>query len=690
MPASKSSAKTKRAEMKKIIAQLRAADEAYFIHDNPTISDGEYDRLRTRLETLNARHKDPQATELLSQVGSKPHDGFASVTHTAPMLSLPKAQTPEQAQAFIERVRRFLGLAQEPLALMAEAKIDGLSLSLTYQEGTLVHAATRGDGRTGEDVTANARTIKDIPARLPIKKGEVTIRGEIYLKIKDFEQINQQRQEAELSLYANPRNTAAGSLRQIDPTQTAARPLRFFVHDWLGPSLPPTVSAMRTRAQEWGLPVIEPARLCADLDQALAFFEQTLLIRADLPFDIDGIVYKLDDRTYHGRLGETAGRPRWAIAHKFPSDQAVTRLEDITIQVGRTGTLTPVAELAPINVGGVMVRRASLHNEDDIARKDIRIGDKVIITRAGDVIPQVLGPVDKNPKRKTRPFVPPERCPDCQGLTVRQADEAARRCTNGLNCPTQALERLVHFVSRDGADIEGLGRKQLQVFYLTGLIRRPSDIYLLKNKTSGDRSLPDPLEREGGWQSKSAQNLFAAIRQRTRLPLHRLIFALGIRHVGQTIARHLADSFGTIAALQATAVAAADNEDARQRLLAVTDLGDIVAEELTTFFTGADNQCALADLLAHVTAEYTVRKTLETPYRGKTLVFTGTLVHLSRAEAKERAQQAGARVASSISKATDVVVAGEKAGSKLKKAQDLGIEVTDEATFLKLSGTSLA
>ena len=618
-------------------------------------------------------------------MGALPARGFAQVTHTVPMLSLSNAFADDDVREFFARVRRFLGLDEaEAVAVVAEPKIDGLSATARYEDGRFVLGATRGDGRVGEDITRNLATIRDLPDRLVGKDipKTIEIRGEVYMKREDFLAMNEAREAEGQPPFANPRNAGAGSVRQLDPAITAARPLHFFAYAWGEISDPAGDSYWHflDRLKGWGFAVNPYARLCSGADEALELYREVQAARVDLPYDIDGVVYKINRLDWQDRLGFVSRAPRWAVAHKFPAERAQTVLEKITIQVGRTGTLTPVANLKPVTVGGVVVSRATLHNEDEITRKDVREGDTVIIQRAGDVIPQVVEAVaDKRPKG-TKPFVFPDRCPVCDSLAVREEGEVARRCTGGLICAAQRLERLKHFVSRNAFDIEGLGARHIEAFLDEGLIATPADIFRLHDHEEAI------AEREG-WGEQSAGNLVAAIEERRRIPLERFVYALGIRQVGQANARLLAGQYGTLAGLRAAMDAAQDRDgDAYADLLNIDGIGPSVGDDLLGFFAEPHNRAVLDDLADQLEIQEFEAPESTSPISGKTVVFTGGLDSMTRSEAKARAEALGAKVAGSVSKKTDLVVAGADAGSKAKKARELGIETLTEDEWLDLIG----
>jgi DNA ligase (NAD+) len=676
--------------------EIAEHDRRYYEEDAPSVSDAEYDALRQRYEALEAQFPELAGDESLTRkVGARASEKFAKVRHRVPMLSLANAFKDEDVGAFVERIRRFLNVKQDvPLAFTAEPKIDGLSLSLRYEGGRLVTAATRGDGIEGEDVTPNARTVRDIPERL--RGSDVPkvceVRGEIYLLHSDFAAINERQAAAGKPLFANPRNSAAGSLRQLDPSITASRPLRFFAYAWGEMSDMPakTQMGMVEAFARFGFKTNPLMRRFQSIDDLLAHYRLIETERVNLGYDIDGVVYKLDDIDLQNRLGFVSRSPRWALAHKFPAQKAVTVIDGIGIYVGRTGSLTPVANLKPVTVGGVVVTSATLHNEDEIVRKDVRVGDTVSIQRAGDVIPQVLGVLLEKRPPDSEPYAFPTTCPACGSHAVREInprtgkEDAVRRCTGGLICPAQAVERLKHFVSRNAFDIEGLGAQRIEEFYNEGLITRPQDIFTLEERNR--RSLTK-LENREGWGATSARNLFAAIEARRRISLDRFIFALGIRHVGETNARLLARHFGAFEQLRATAIAAADREsEAYAELTAIGGIGEVVAEAIVEFFKERHNEEMLDALLAQVTPEPLEEVANESPVAGKTVVFTGALEQMTRDEAKAMAERLGAKVAGSVSKKTDIVVAGPGAGSKLDKARGFGVQVMDEDGWFALVG----
>jgi DNA ligase (NAD+) len=683
-----------RREHARLGEEIAEHDRRYYAEDAPTISDADYDALRQHYEALEAQFPELASPESLTQrVGVAPSEKFAKVRHKVPMLSLGNIFEDEEVGEFVARVRRFLGLsADAPLAITAEPKIDGLSCSLRYENGIFVQAATRGDGFEGEDVTNNVRTIGEVPHRLAGDAPNVLeIRGEIYMTRADFMALNARQTEAGKPPFANPRNSAAGSLRQLDPTITAGRPLHFFAYAWGEASTLPaeTQLGMVRVFESFGLPVNPLMVLCHSTDELIAHYRLIEGMRATLGYDIDGVVYKVDSLTLQNRLGFVSRSPRWATAHKFPAEKAMTLVRGIEINVGRTGALTPIARLEPVTVGGVVVSNATLHNEDEIARKDVRVGDTVIVQRAGDVIPQILGIVAEKRPPNAVPYVFPTTCPVCGSAAIREIDEktgtadVVRRCTGALVCPAQAVERLKHFASRNALDIEGLGDKQIELFYHEGLIKTAADIFTLAERDAA--SLTKLKDREG-YGATSVRNLFAAIEARREVPLNRFIYALGIRHVGETNARRLARHFGTFEALRTTARAASVGSEARAEINNIEGFGDVVAEAIADFFAEPHNETVLDALLTHVTPVPMEAVASASPVAGKTVVFTGALERMTRDEAKAQAERLGAKVAGSVSKKTDLVVAGPGAGSKLAKATDLGIETISEEDWLTLIG----
>lgn len=674
-----------RAELTGLAMKIAAADIAYHQKDAPEVTDAEYDGWRRRYNEILTEHPDlAEAGSPAEQVGATPAAGFRKHRHGIPMLSLDNAFGVEDFTEFEARIRRFLGLKDEgALRFVAEPKLDGLSLSITYENGVLVAAATRGDGFEGEVVTENVRTLKSVPERLHgAAPARMEIRGEVLMTKADFLALNAAQEAAGERLFANPRNAAAGSLRQLDAKITASRPLSFFAYA-VGEASEEIADShwhFLARLEAWGFQVNPLRRQVSGGAEAEAFQTEIGLGRADLPYDIDGVVYKIDDVTLQRRLGFVGRAPRWAIAWKFPAEQAVTRLLAINIQVGRTGALTPVADLEPVNVGGVLVSRATLHNEDEIARKDVRVGDTVMLQRAGDVIPQILGIVPERRPDGTAPWVPPEHCPVCGSLALRPPGEVVRRCTGGLICEAQQVERLIHFVSRGAFDIEGLGDKTIAEFHADGLIASPVDIFHLPAHEA-------EIAKREGWGALSAANLSRSIAARRQVALARFIYALGIRRIGETNAKLLARHYGSFAQWRQEMLAARIvGSDARLALGSILGIGPAVAEELVEFFSEERNVTVLDQLAAELTIEDAESAGADSPLAGKTIVFTGGMESMTRPEAKARAEQLGMRVTDSVSKKTDYVVAGADAGSKAKKAAELGITVLDEAAWRDMAG----
>ncbi len=726
-----------RARLAELAEMLAAANAAYHRDDAPEITDAEYDALKRENAEIEAAFPHLKRADSPSdQVGAAPSGAFSKISHAERMLSLGNAFTDADVAEFTRSVRKFLGLTDAPLAFTAEPKIDGLSLSLRYEGGKLVQAATRGDGTVGENVTANARTIDDIPETLTGAPDILEVRGEVYMSHADFAALNARQAEAGGKTFANPRNAAAGSLRQLDAEITRARPLRFFAYAWGQVSAPLADTQMRAieRLGALGFQVNPLTKLCNSTDEMLAHYTDIEQKRAGLGYDIDGVVYKVDDLALQGRLGLRSTTPRWAIAHKFPAELAWTRLEAIDIQVGRTGALSPVARLTPVTVGGVVVSNATLHNEDYIAGrdsagaqirdgKDIREGDWVQVYRAGDVIPKIADvDISKRPEGAA-PFAFPETCPECGSDAVREEGDAVRRCSGGLICPAQAVEKLKHFVSRAAFDIEGLGAKQVEQFYLDGWIREPGDIFTLKDRYGSGMQ---QLKNREGWGEKSAENLFAAIEDKRQIPLHRLIFALGLRHVGEVastdLARHYGDWDAMVAAIDRAAPAAechrkteeaiveerkraanegrradisgtrnaawegldADARAAWEDLTGIDGIGATVAVSLVTSFQQKTERASIDRLAGMLTVLPPEARASDSPVAGKTVVFTGTLEKMTRQEAKARAEALGAKVSGSVSAKTDILIAGPGAGSKATKAAELGVETIDEDAWLAL------
>ena len=683
-----------KAEHRLLVETLSEHDRRYHQEDAPSISDAEYDALRARLLALEKAFPELATAESPSQkVGAAPSGKFAKVQHRVPMLSLANAFADEDVEEFLGRVRRFLALKPDDvIEVTAEPKIDGLSISLRYEDGKLVQAATRGDGAEGENVTANAKTIGDIPQKL---KGEVhpvlEVRGEIYMSHKDFGELNQKQIQAGDRTFANPRNAAAGSLRQQDVAITKARPLRFYAYAWgEAPELPADTQYGVVQAfGQMGLPVNPLMKVCSSAEEMLAHYRSIESQRASLGYDIDGVVYKVNRLDWQARLGFVSRSPRWAIAHKFTAEKAITILEGIDIQVGRTGALTPVARLKPVTVGGVVVSNATLHNEDEIARKDVRVGDTVTVQRAGDVIPQITGVMLEKRPAAAVPYEFPKTCPVCGSHAVREdraggKTDAVRRCTGGLICPAQRLERLKHFASRNAFDIDGLGDKIIEEFTTRDLIHSPQDIFTLQAR---DATSLTPLRKFEGWGETSVRNLFASIDERRKIGLDRFIFALGIRHVGETTARVLARAYGSASTFRDQMIAAGEDEngDAARELGALDGIGPVVAEAIVDFFGEQHNVDVVNALLEQVEPQ-PLAAIAASPVSGKTVVFTGALERMTREEAKAMAERLGAKVSGSVSKKTDLLVAGPGAGSKLKDAEKYGVEVIDEAEWFNRVG----
>ncbi|MGV4877781.1 NAD-dependent DNA ligase LigA [Acetobacter indonesiensis] len=670
-----------KAELTRLSDLIGRYNTAYYTHDAPEVSDADYDAVRKRYDAIMALHPDAEPAEsAANSVGATPESAFGKHRHLVPMLSLDNVFDQDEFEAFITRATRFLGLSEadaQKLAFVAEPKIDGLSISLTYQNGKFIRGTTRGDGTEGEDVTANLLTLKDLPKELNGPAPElIEIRGEVFLSKEHFLALNAAQEAIGRKPFANPRNAAAGSLRQLDSRVTARRPLSLFAYAMGFSSERQSRShwAYLEQLKAWGFPVNPLSRRLEAASGAETFFDDVSRERAGLSYDIDGVVYKIDDLILQERLGFAGRAPRWAVAWKFPAEQAITTLKAIEIQVGRTGALTPVAHLEPVNVGGVLVMRATLHNEDEIARKDVRPGDTVQIQRAGDVIPQILAVVPPGPDAPPRaePFHFPDHCPACGAVAVRPEGEAIRRCTGGLTCPAQIVERLIHFVSRNAFDIEGLGDRSIREFYDEGLIHTPADIFRL-------HSHADAIMKREGWGEQSVRNLMQAIEARRTISLSRFIFALGIRRIGESNARLLARHYGTyenwVAQLRKASVIGSDE---RLELGSITGIGSVIADDLVAFMSEEHNRATLEDLKSflNITEE---EQASGGPLSGKTVVFTGTLLTLTRQEARAMAERMGAKVSDSVSKKTDLVILGEKAGSKAKKAAELGIDTLDEA-----------
>ena len=687
-----------KAELARLADLLGRANAAYHTQDAPDLSDAEYDRLKRRNQAIEERFPGLKRADSPSdKVGAAPAEGFGKVRHDVAMLSLGNAFEDEDVVDFDARIRKYLGLPSgTPLAFTAEPKIDGLSLSLRYENGELVQAATRGDGAVGENVTANARTIDTIPTRIQGAPALLEVRGEVYMRHDDFDALNARQTANGGKTFANPRNAAAGSLRQLDAEITRARPLAFFAYAWGALSAPLAETQFQAieRLKAFGFATNPLTTLCDGPQEMIAHYRKIEEQRATLGYDIDGVVYKVNDLALQDRLGFRSTTPRWAIAHKFPAELAWTRLEDITIQVGRTGALSPVARLHPVTVGGVVVSNATLHNEDYIkgldskgARiregKDIRVGDWVQVYRAGDVIPKIADvDLGKRPE-DAEAYIYPTTCPECGSDAIREEGDAVRRCTGGLICPAQAVEKLKHFVSRAAFDIDGLGAKQVEQFYADGWIAEPADIFTLKARYGSGMQ---QLKNREGWGEKSADKLFQAIEDKRKIPLSRLIFALGIRHVGEAASNLIAQHYGSWTAFEAAMGHAKSGDGpAWDDLIGVDGVGQVMAQSLVSTFAQEAERASIDRLVAELSVQDVARPDTEgSPVAGKTVVFTGTLEKMTRAEAKARAERLGAKVSGSVSAKTDILVAGPGAGSKAKKAADLGIQTLDEDGWLAL------
>jgi DNA ligase (NAD+) len=673
------------AELKELAAEIGRHDRAYYQQDAPLINDAEYDALRRRNAEIEARFPELIRPDSPSRrVGVAPEGGFAKVRHREPMLSLDNAFDEADFRDFLGRARRFLGLRPDaPLAMAAEPKIDGLSINLTYEHGSFARGATRGDGTEGEDVTANLHTMSAVPKRL---KGNapalIEIRGEVFMTKTDFLALNEAQAAAGQRVFANPRNAAAGSLRQLDARITAGRKLSLFAYAMgeASESVAKTHWEYLRRLRDWGFHVNPHIRQVASEAEAAEYYATMTLERASLGYDIDGVVCKINDLELQRRLGFVGRTPRWATAWKFPAEQATTVLKDIRVQVGRTGALTPVAELEPVNVGGVLVRAATLHNEDEIARKDVRTGDTVVIQRAGDVIPQIVSVVKERRPRNTKSFVFPDRCPACGSHAVRPPGEAVRRCTGGLICPAQRVERLRHFVSRPAFDIDGLGEKTVQEFFAEGWLSSPADLFRLPAREK-------EIAAREGWGEVSARNLVRAIAARRRIPLARFIYALGIRRIGERNAQLLARHYGSFVNWRVQMLAATqEGSEAREELGSILGIGPAIATELADFFAEPRNLVAIDELAVELMiADAAGGEAADNALAGKTIVFTGSLESMTRPEAKARAEALGAKVTDSVSRKTDFVVVGADAGSKARKATELGVKVLNEAEWRALA-----
>lgn len=677
------------AELQRLAEEIAKADIAYYQNDNPDLTDAQYDTLKHRNSEIEARFPDLIRTDSPStKVGAAVKNGFSKVQHRFPMLSLGDVFELAEVDDFVMGVKRFLNTS-ENIEFMAEPKIDGLSFSARYENGRFVQGATRGDGATGEDITENLKTIKQLPQTLPADAPAILeIRGEVYMSKADFLALNQKYEKEGKKTFANPRNAAAGSLRQLDSKITAERNLSLFAYTWgeVSERCWESQADFFNHLKQWGFPTNPLNKLCRSLEEIDENFNRLMEIRAELPYDIDGIVYKVNSIALQERLGFLTRTPRWAVAHKFPAEQAVTKINNIRIQVGRTGALTPVADLEPVNVGGVIVSHATLHNEDEIKRKDIRIGDTVIIQRAGDVIPQIVQVLLEKRPDSSQEFIFPHTCPQCGAHAIREEDEAVRRCTGGLTCPAQAIERLIHFVSREAFNIEGLGDKIIEDFYHEGILQSPADIFTLQQRNddgdlfSHQKNSALHLESREGWGKKSVEKLFAAINNRRKIDLPRFIYALGIRQVGSATSRLIAQNYGSFEQFMQDMT---NKETAK--LVSIDGIGGAMAKDIVEFFQEEHNLKTIRDLLEQVEVEnYVDTANYDSPIAGKTIVFTGTLERMARAEAKAQAQSLGAKVAGSVSKNTDYLVMGADAGSKAAKAKELGIKILSEDEYLTL------
>lgn len=675
------------AELEYLAQEIAKSDNAYYQNDDPYLSDAEYDQLKHRNRDLENKFPELIRSDSPSKrVGATVKSAFNKVTHHFPMLSLGDVFSFAEVADFVMSVKRYLNTSNE-IAFMSEPKIDGLSFSARYENGIFIRGATRGDGIIGEDITENLKTIHQLPLQLPADAPDILeVRGEVYMSKDDFFALNERQEKEHKKLFANPRNAAAGSLRQLDANITAERNLSIFAYTWGEVSKRQWNSQAEffQHLQAWGFPINPLNTLCATFAEIEQSFNKLMETRSSLPYDIDGVVYKVNSIELQERLGFLTRTPRWAIAHKFPAEQALTTIKDIRIQVGRTGALTPVADLEPINVGGVIVSHATLHNEDEIKRKDFRIGDTVIVQRAGDVIPQLVGVVVEKRPADTKEFIFPVKCPICGAHAIREEDEAVRRCTGGLSCPAQAKERLSHFVSRDAFDIVGLGDKIIEDFFAEGILHNPADIFTLELRNGGDDLFSSAqglhLERREGWGRKSVDNLFQSINNRRHISLPRFIYALGIRQVGIATARLIAQHYGKFTPFM---------EDMKNKetadIISIDGIGAAMATDMVEFFQEPHNLEIVNRLLQYVTIEEFIDNAkTDTPLSGKTVVFTGTLQQMTRNEAKAKALSMGAKVSGSVSAKTDFVIMGTDAGSKARTAQELGISILSETEFLKL------
>ena len=674
-------------ELEFLAKEMAKSDVAYYQNDAPYLSDAEYDRLKHRNSEIEKRFPDLIRPDSPSRrVGAAVKNGFSKVSHRFPMLSLGDVFSIEEVEDFIRSVKRFLNTSEE-ISFMSEPKIDGLSFSARYEKGIFVQGATRGDGTIGEDITENLKTIRELPLIIKDAPDILEVRGEVYMSKTDFFKLNERYEKEGKKTFANPRNAAAGSLRQLDPKITAERRLSLFAYTWgeVSERLWKSQQEFFNHLHNWGFPINPNNKLCQNIKEIEESFAKLMEIRASLPYDIDGVVYKVNSIALQERLGFLTRTPRWAIAHKFPAEQALTTINNIRIQVGRTGALTPVADLEPINVGGVVVSHATLHNEDEIKRKDIRIGDTVVIQRAGDVIPQIVS-VDKTRRPlESKEFIFPHICPECGAHAIKEEDEAVRRCTGGLSCPAQAIERMIHFVSRDAFDISGLGDKIIEDFYHENILHTPADIFTLEQRNSGGDDLFSVgqglhLERKLGWGKKSVENLFTAIRAKRHISLPRFIYALGIRQVGTATALLIAKNYRNFSVFMNDM-----KNRITEKLVTIDGIGSSMAIDMVEFFQEPHNLEIINKLLSEIVVEDYIDTTdYNSPISGKTIVFTGTLSTMTRSEAKAKAQNLGAKVAGSVSTHTDFVIEGVDSGSKAAKAKQLGITILSEQEFIEL------
>lgn len=674
-------------ELEFLAKEMAKSDVAYYQNDAPYLSDAEYDRLKHRNSEIEKRFPDLIRPDSPSKrVGAAVKNGFSKVSHRFPMLSLGDVFSIEEVEDFIRSVKRFLNTSEE-ISFMSEPKIDGLSFSARYEKGIFVQGATRGDGTIGEDITENLKTIRELPLIIKDAPDILEVRGEVYMSKTDFFKLNERYEKEGKKTFANPRNAAAGSLRQLDPKITAERRLSLFAYTWgeVSERLWESQQEFFNHLHNWGFPINPNNKLCQNIKEIEESFAKLMEIRASLPYDIDGVVYKVNSIALQERLGFLTRTPRWAIAHKFPAEQALTTINNIRIQVGRTGALTPVADLEPINVGGVVVSHATLHNEDEIKRKDIRIGDTVVIQRAGDVIPQIVS-VDKSRRPlESKEFIFPHICPECGAHAIKEEDEAVRRCTGGLSCPAQAIERMIHFVSRDAFDISGLGDKIIEDFYHENILHTPADIFTLEQRNSGGDDLFSVgqglhLERKLGWGKKSVENLFTAIRAKRHISLPRFIYALGIRQVGTATALLIAKNYRNFSVFMNDM-----KNRITEKLVTIDGIGSSMAIDMVEFFQEPHNLEIINKLLSEIVVEDYIDTTdYNSPISGKTIVFTGTLSTMTRSEAKAKAQNLGAKVAGSVSTHTDFVIEGVDSGSKAAKAKQLGITILSEQEFIEL------